>query len=185
MTEQANTQTWIRRNAAGVYRWALGELAHRMTSTVAGLLPDSVAHALWSIRRWGVPADDTPVDAIPILLRRFGAPSYDGETYVAALLRLRTLRAVQEIGGSVSQLIAEWLLVTDRTVTIREYESDRSFEVVDTGGGLDPVPTYGDFVYGDGTTWGGLYSGRPARRVRELLRYYRPARSRYRGIVES
>lgn len=186
MTETANRQTWIRRTAADVYRWALGERAHRITSVLAGLLPDMIGHALWSIRRWGVPADDTPVDALPIQLRRFGAPTYDQESYAETLTRLRILRATQEIGGSISQIASEWFRRTERIVTLVEHESDRSFSVLDEGGGLDPIPTYGGGItYGSERTYGGLYSGQRARRVRELLRYYRPARSRYRGIVES
>lgn len=168
--------------AAFALRWALGERAHRLTSVVAGLLPDMIADAVRQIARWRMPLEDTPIDAIPYMLRAYGLPEYI-ETYWQSLLRLRNHIETHERAGAQEQLIEELERAGLANCSIVVYGGENAFwidypeagaEILYDGSHLYGAP---EIVYGSGI------DPIDAHNVIRLMRYFRPARERWAGFV--
>lgn len=178
MTENRNTFV---RYADRVLRWALGERAHRLTSTLAGLLPDLRVDAVRQVVRWTMPLTDTPVDALPYLLQRYGLPSYV-ETYQNTLIRLRAYIDTHERAGAKAQLIEELNRAGLAVVNIDVDNTLSAFAVV-YGAGV--VPTYGSGpTYGQaGLIFGAQVTPTEARNTIRLMTYFKPARERWTGFV--
>lgn len=179
-----NLATFIR-YAARALRWARGPAELRHTGVLSGLLPDGVSEAARSIVRWSMPLVNTPEDAIPHLLRHYGLPPY-AESYAATLTRLRDTWPTHEIAGAEDMLAAEAERcgITNAVIT-RDNDTDSAFWI--EGDNIDPViPAYdtaGTIYTGGGIVYGCQPpSNDVAKNLRSMIRYFRPARERYRGL---
>lgn len=173
-------------------RWALGERAHRITSVIAGLLNDAISDGARQVFRWTLPLPDTPVDALPYLLRDFGLPSYV-EGYFATLARLRTAFATHAIAGSEAQLISE-AVIAGLTGAGIELDTDSSFWFTypDAGDELeygDSGPLTCDYDEENGIPpngyapiYGVQLTDDIAHNLRRLIAYFKPARERWNGV---
>lgn len=174
-----NRDTFVR-FAARKLRWAVGERAHRLTSTVAGLAIDCVADGVRQLVRWTMPLQDTPVDVLPILLRNYGMPGYL-ESYAATMARLRIPVDVHQTAGSKAMLEAELERAGLPGATI-ETDVNSSFWVV-YGNGVTPEYDAASHVYGaPGLVYGSQITHAQAHNVKRLMAYFRPAREFWRGI---
>lgn len=158
---------------------------------LAGLLPDALSETCLEAVRMCLPRrGETPPSAIPYLLRMFGLPAYEGETYAETFDRLEDAWATHARAGTPEGLNTE----INRLPGI----SGAIIEVADT----DPGAISGDFwagvdgvsdnlvFYGPPLTYGGFIYGRSGitreedARIRACMLYWRSARSRYRGVKE-
>lgn len=173
-----NRNTFIR-FAARTLRWAVGEYSHRLTSVVAGMVPDALADATRQIVRWTMPLYDTPVDVLPYLLRNYGMPSYL-ETYAQTMARLRIPVDVHQTAGSKAMLEAELTRAGFVGATI-ETDINSSFWIV-YGNGI--TPEYGTgLTYGTpGLVYGSQVTQAQAHNAIRLMQYFRPAREFWRGF---
>lgn len=197
-----NRDTFVRQ-AAVMLRWALGERAHRLTSTLAGLLPDMIADAVRQAMRFTMPLlTDAPVDALPYLLRSFGLPTYeeiDSDTqYFATLDRLRAAWTTHETAGAATRIEEEAVtagltdaeVFTDQTLLpfpwrdgLLDTDHESAFGIFSTDATAPPDIGEPGLVFGADAIVGAQGIGaRRWRNIRALMAYFRPARERFIGI---
>jgi hypothetical protein len=174
-----NIHTFLR-HAAVALRWARGERAHRLTSVVAGLLPDMITESVRLAARYTMPLVDTPLDALGYLLRDYGLPSYE-ETYAATLARLRDAWPTHEVAGARAMLEREAARcgLADPVVVV---EPESAFCLETTSATAPAV--WGGFDWGDGTLLGSQIPQPAARNLLRMMRVFRPARERFTGVCE-
>jgi hypothetical protein len=172
--------TFIRYTAAFLH-WAKGEMAFRLTATVGGLLHDCMGDTARQIWRFSLPLYDTPVDALPMLLRHFGLPTYD-ETYAETITRLRDVWNTHQYAGAEVMLIAEAARCGITNPSIEIDTGPLGFWI--KGDNVQGVmPKFGTFDYDDGTQWGYIADDPVhAKNVLAMMQYFKPAREYFRGL---
>lgn len=169
------------RLADRVWRWARGEYEKRLTGTLASLPADMLADAARQVMRFTMPLPDTPVDALPYLLRSFGLPTYD-ESYWDTLDRLRDASETHAVAGAQAMLEREAVRCGLENPTIslptmlHPGETPSYWIVAD---GIGEIAVYGEFTYGD-FIWG--YQFGQSRNIRAMTKYFKPARERFLGV---
>ncbi len=185
--------TWLRR-VAEKYRSAPFARPDGAGATLigylAGLVPDALDETCLDAARMYIPRRGvSPPAALPYLLRMFGLPTYEGETYAQSFDRLEDawptharagtpeglnieLNRLPGVSGYVYEITTE-----DPTTPLADFWAMVT-GVEDGVVAYDGQP-YGSFVYG-------RYGITPAddARIRACMLYWRGARSRYRGVRE-
>lgn len=159
-----------------------GEAALKTAATLAGLLPDSLSEGARQVSRWTLPLDDTPISALKYLIAHYGLPVYEGESYAETLARLRDAWDIHVRAGSLDMLITELeragligptITHDDSGAPLCKAQGQMYIEAYNIG----PNLTWGDFVYGDGSNYGGQVDPPVARNVQRVLKWYKPART--------
>lgn len=188
--------TWLRR-VAERYRSAPfsrpGGAGETLIGYLAGLLPDAISETCLEAVRMYIPRRGiSPPSAIPYLLRMFGLPAYEGETYAQTFDRLEDAWPTHARAGTPEGLRVELNRlpgIVDGDIYETAYEEDPSVAtgdfwamipgVTNPGPPYGPSLTYGEFVYGaEGLTM------TDDARIRAAMLYWRGARARYRGVRE-
>lgn len=168
--------------------WALGPRAAALTGLLAGLVPDMGADAIRQICRWLFPIDSNiPIDALPFMLRLYGIPAYDGESYHGTLARLRDAMMTHSRAGGVDMLAQELSRITGLDPAAFNVVPDppAKFSIAVTEGGLAAKRKYGaaGATYGRGKSYGFQAPDiRWTRNVQRMMRYFKPARERFTGL---
>lgn len=162
------------------FRWARGERAHRLTSVLAGLVPDMIADGARQVMRGLLPLDLTMPDFLPSQLRRFGLPPYMPNVvgYFAQLARLQNVLDTQSRAGSTDQLTSELTIIGIPDGAIEP--SDDGFWV--TSSDLIPAPDFGWTIGDEICLGGGAGSVAQTRSVCQCLEYFKPAADKFEGF---
>lgn len=183
--------TWLRR-VAERYRSAPFARPDGAGATLigylAGLVPDALDETCLQAVRMSIPhRGASPPAVLPFLLRAFGLPAYEGETYAQAFDRLEDAWPTHARAGTPQGLTIELNRLPG--VSGYVYEIGPTTPSVATGdfwaavdGVIDSgpaygAPTYGGFIYGRS----GITRADDAR-IRACMLYWRGARARYRGV---
>jgi hypothetical protein len=179
---EVNNNTFSRLVAFSM-RWARGELAHRMTSVVAGVIPDAIADGARQVMRAMLPLPGSMPDAVPSMLRRFGLPPYMPGviTYAAQLIRLQAALDTQAFAGSYAQMLAELVSIGIASPDIDTTGVEASGFFIAT---TDFTPTIvGSWTIGDDTSIGATATDvAKTRSVVQMLEYFKPAADRFEGF---
>ncbi len=176
-----NTQTFLRQASFGVIRILhAGTFAKRMGEFLAGLLTDTMVEGARQAMRFSLPLGDTPIDALPYMLRSFGLPFYS-ELYETTITRLRSAWDTHVVAGAQTMLEAEFAGIGLENPAVDTLGSLHLFGLL--ADNAEPDATWGTFDYNDGTVYGGQIDPIIARDINRLLRYFKPARVRWLGLT--
>lgn len=169
------------------FRWAKGELAHRLTVATAGMVPDAIADAARQVMRMMLPLDGSMPDALPSMFRRFGLPPYgeDVTTYFLRLSRLQNMLDTHSRAGSVDQLLEECAFIGIPNPVLEA--TDRGFYIGTTDGSyVVSENLVGDtWILGDDTYIGvSLPLPQQNRSVLAMIEYFKPAADLFEGVKE-
>jgi hypothetical protein len=185
--------TWLRR-VAEKYRSAPFANPNGAGATLigylAGLVPDALDETCLQAVRMALPNRGvSPPSALPFLLRAFGLPTYEGETYAQTFARLEDVWPTHARAGTPGGLTIELNRLPGVSGYIYEISSEEpTYSTGDFWAMVDGVvdgevlygaPTYGGFLYGRS----GITLADEAR-IRACMLYWRSGRSRYRGVRE-
>lgn len=187
--------TWLKR-VAEKYRSAPFAQPDGAGATLigylAGLVPDALDETCLEAARMYIPRRGvSPPAALPYLLRMFGLPTYEGETYAQAFDRLEDAWPTHARAGTPEGLTIELNRLPGVSGYVYEITTeDPSTALADFWALVDGVSDglvfygspgldYGTFVYGRS----GITRADDAR-IRACMLYWRGARSRYRGVRE-
>lgn len=186
--------TWLRR-VAEKYRSAQFADPNGAGATLigylAGLVPDALDETCLEAVQMYIPRRGiSPPSALPYLLRMFGLPAYEGETYAQAFDRLEDAWLTHARAGTPEGLTIELnrlpgvagyvYEMAPISPSSTEFWAAMTSPAVSNGLVTYSGQAYGSFIYGRS----GISRADDAR-IRACMLYWRGARVRYRGVIEA
>lgn len=185
-TPAARPHTWIRWAAAKL-PWD-DELFAAAWMVLAGLVPDAAQEIGRQVARMFVPVDGTHPETLPHLLRLHGLPAYlvedwtTGDGYRATLARLRDAMLTHAVAGSKAQLDAELIRAGFAEGSQWVAEGDGGDVYLEAAGGDGGFSYDAPITFNSGITYDVDLSAAQSQGLAALVRYFLPARSRFRRI---